>query len=367
MYCFEHWCAVIAPCSPIGYIEPLLYKVVSNDPSNRSRLAPEHNRFGTNDRTLPANTVYELPVGDTRRDKERVDTTHEIIELVYAVAIQVSRFAPRTLRIIPGGQLTLHETTESLDRTRSRNTLWAPANTHTHINARFIPSSINSPGNVPITNEPSARPRRANIRDELLMTRAIKHRNPHFSHRLPLCHSERPKIFTDRLTDINDSDPHGIGDDLIHIEHRRSIQHGTTIRHRNHRQRILTTRGGERRSINGIHRNITGRTSAITHPLTVEQHWRFILLSLANNDHPVKINRTEKCPHGINRGGIRGELVTATNPRIRTDGRSLRRSDQLDRNIPVGVHVQCFCIGHLLSFLRSHIVEVGPAVIPPRA
>src|SRR6218665_3081974 len=168
MYCFEHWCAVIAPCSPIGYIEPLLYKVVSNDPSNLSRLSPYHNRFGTNDRTLPANTVYEFPVGDRRRDKERVVTTHKIIELVYAVAIKARRFAPRALRIIPGSQLPLHETTESLDRTRGRNPLRAPANTHAHINARFIPSSINAPGNIPITNEPSARTRRANIRDELL-------------------------------------------------------------------------------------------------------------------------------------------------------------------------------------------------------
>ncbi|MBG9886996.1 hypothetical protein ABE10_10650, partial [Bacillus toyonensis] len=93
---------------------------------------------------------------------------------------------------------------------------------------------------------------------------------------------------------------------------------------------------GERGPIDRVHGDVAGRATARPDPFAVEEHGRVVLLPFADHDLPVEVDGAEKGAHGVDRSAVGLLLGTAADERDGTDGRGLRRTDELQGEVTVG-------------------------------
>ncbi len=139
--------------------------------------------------------------------------------------------------------------------------------------------------------------------------------------------------------------------DLIHVDVRR-MEQAAALGERDHAQRIGHGLGGERRSLQGIERDVDGWSIARAHGFADVQHGRLVALALADHDGAAYVDAVERFAHGIDRGLIGGPLVAAANESRRGKGGRFRHARELERQCPVDTRPRPFharLAAHLFS------------------
>ena len=96
---------------------------------------------------------------------------------------------------------------------------------------------------------------------------------------------------------------------LLHVDAGAGVEHRPARRNGDHGQRARHSLRCQRRSFERIDRNVDLRVGAVADVLSVEEHRRLILLTLADYNDTVHRNRVEHKAHRVNGGLIGSQLV----------------------------------------------------------
>ena len=107
-------------------------------------------------------------------------------------------------------------------------------------------------------------------------------------------------------------------------------------RERDHREGVRLPDGGEPGAVDRVDGDIRAGAVAVADPLAVEQHRRFVLLSLADHHDAVHRHGVDHQPHRVDRCLVGGVLVAMADPSAGGERRRLGDAHQLHREVPVG-------------------------------
>jgi hypothetical protein len=145
---------------------------------------------------------------------------------------------------------------------------------------------------------------------------------------------------------------------------RARIEHAAPIGDRNHRQGVLASRRGQRRSVDRVDGDVAGRAAAVADVFAVVQHGGFVFFALTDHHNTVEVDGAEELAHRVDGGFVGGVFVAAADERHGTDRGGLGSSDELHCEVAVGVEIQvsvvstCHC-GHPCSRLTVvAVVEI---------
>ena len=141
----------------------------------------------------------------------------------------------------------------------------------------------------------------------------------------------------DRSVKINLPSHRGRNNQLLHVDRWPRIEHGAARRHAQHADRVRKALGGERGAIDWVNRNVQVGTGAVADLLAIEQHRRFVFLSLSDYHDTVHPNRSEHRAHGVHGSLINLFLVTKAHISRAGDGGRLSCPHQLQGEIAVRV------------------------------
>src|SRR5690606_17472211 len=117
---------------------------------NGARACPKRNALGANQIVHAAHTSDELPIGYACSNEEGVVAAHQFVGFVDKVHLQAVVDALLGFLIIYGRKPALDESTQCLDRAGCNNALWAPTDTHAHVDARLDARSVDTPSDVTV-------------------------------------------------------------------------------------------------------------------------------------------------------------------------------------------------------------------------
>ena len=143
-------------------------------------------------------------------------------------------------------------------------------------------------------------------------------------------------VLAHRQPDVDDVGRLGTGHELLHVEHRRRVEHRAARRHRHDRQRVAHAQGGEPGAVDRVDGDVALRPPAVADPLAVEQHRRFVLLALTDDHDAAHAHRVDQGAHRVDRGAIGAVLVAATDPAAGRHGGGLGHAHELHRQVAVG-------------------------------
>ena len=126
--------------------------------------------------------------------------------------------------------------------------------------------------------------------------------------------------------------PHG---ELLHVDAGAGVEHGAAFGHGDDGQRTTAALGGQRGAVDGVHRDVGQRGSAVADLLPVEQHRRVVLLALADDDDPVHRHAGQDGPHGLDGGAVGAQLVPPAHPAAGRHGRRLGDPHEVHGEVPV--------------------------------
>ncbi len=131
---------------------------------------------------------------------------------------------------------------------------------------------------------------------------------------------DRGQVFLDGCLDVDRTAGARTDHQLVHVEtHNRS--EGMARRRGQDGDRARPSPSAQVGSLQRVHGQIEVGAEAAADLLAREEHWRVVLLALADHDHPVAGNGRQVGSHGLDRGMVRGMLVTPADP-----GMAARRS-----------------------------------------
>ena len=99
---------------------------------------------------------------------------------------------------------------------------------------------------------------------------------------------------------------------------------------------------------------------AVPDPLAVEQHGRFVLLALADDDDAVHRDGVEHDAHGVDGGPVGAVLVASAHPAAGGQGGGLGGAHELEREVAVGALLG----GHEQARLKAQLASPGGRVGP---
>ena len=123
--------------------------------------------------------------------------------------------------------------------------------------------------------------------------------------------------------------------DLVHVEHRRRIEHRAALTDCDHGDRVGPALGHQRRAVDGVDSDVTVGAVAVTDLLAVVEHRGLVLLALADDHHTTHRHRGEQFAHGVDRGLVATVLVATPNPTSGGQGRGLGDANQLHREVAI--------------------------------
>ena len=98
--------------------------------------------------------------------------------------------------------------------------------------------------------------------------------------------------------------PAGTGDELVHVEDGRRVEHRAAVGDRDHRERVVAAGRRERRAVDRVDRDVALRAAPVADLLAVEEHRRLVLLALADDDRAVEVDRREERAHRVDGGAV---------------------------------------------------------------
>ena len=226
---------------------------------------------------------------------------------------------------------------ERLDGARRHDALGAAADADAHVGAGVVAGRVDAAGDVAVAHEPGAGARGADLVDELLVTRPVQHRDDDLVDGLAERLREQPDVLADGQADVDDADAGGTGDELVHVEDGRRVEHRAVVRDRDDRERVVAPGRRERGPVDRVDGDVALRTAAVADVLAVEQHRRFVLLALADHDRAVEVDGGEERPHRVDRRAVRVLLRTAPDEGHRADRRGFGGAHEFECEVSVGM------------------------------
>src|SRR6478752_3863121 len=310
--------------------------VVAVDHADGAGLGPHDDRL----RRAPARPVVhaaeEVAVGDPGGAEERVVALNEVVDREHPpeVVARVEGLALLVLVLRP--QPPLHRAAHALQRGGRDDPLRGAADAVEQVDGGVGAGRGDRARDVAVADELDAGAGAADLFDQLGVPGPVEHAHPHvvgldaLGGRDPadvLGHGDRDVDGVGRLR------PHG---QLLHVEHRRRVEHGAPLGHREHRDRAGHALGHERGAVDGVDGDVAPRALTVADLLAVEQHGRLVLLALADHDDAPHGDAADELAHRVDRGPVAAVLVAAAHPPACRHRGGLGDPHQLHGEVAVG-------------------------------
>ena len=152
----------------------------------------------------------------------------------------------------------------------------------------------------------------------------------------PRAFGQGVEVLRGRAPDVAGPLGPGAHGQLLHVDAGAGVEHGAAFGHGDDGQGAAPALGGERGAVDGVHRDVGQRGSAVTDLLPVEEHRRVVLLALADDDDPVHRHAGQHGPHGLDGRAVGSELVAAAHPAAGRHGGRLGDPHEVHGEVAVG-------------------------------
>ena len=146
---------------------------------------------------------------------------------------------------------------------------------------------------------------------------------------------DRVDVLGHRLADVDDVGGLGAGDELLHVEHGRRVEHRVPRGDGHHRDGVVHALGRQRGAVDRVDRDVALGAGAVADLLAVEEHRRVVLLALADHDGAAHADRADHVAHRVDGLLVGVVLVAAADPAGGRHGRCLGDAYQFEGEVPV--------------------------------
>jgi hypothetical protein len=247
---------------------------------------------------------------------------------------------PLALVVVPRPQLPLHRAAQALDRGRRDHTLGRAADPHEEVDPGPHLRGGDRRRDVAVADEVDARAGLADLGNEFVMAVALEDDDGEVVDvdLLRLC--DAPEVLRRGRVDVDRVGRLGPDGDLVHVQGGTREEHRPPLGDGDDRDRIRHPERRQPRSLERIHGDVHLGPVAVAHGLPVEEHRRLVLLPLADHDDASHAHGVEHEAHRVD-GRLVGCVLVSTPDPARGEGRRrLGDSDELEREVAVGVSRQ---------------------------
>ena len=124
-------------------------------------------------------------------------------------------------------------------------------------------------------------------------------------------------VLADGRGDVDDVDGVGADRDLVHVEHRRRVEHRAAFGDREHRDGVGQALAHQRGAVDRVDGEVAVRAVAVADLLAVVEHRRVVLLALADDHDAAHGHRVDQLAHRVDGGAVAALLVAAADPASR--------------------------------------------------
>ena len=147
---------------------------------------------------------------------------------------------------------------------------------------------------------------------------------------------QRPQVLRRCGGDVDHASTFGTHCDLLHVDARTWVEHGSPLGHGDHGERPAPSGGRQRRPVNGVDGDVAGWRRSVADGLTVEQHRGFVLLALADDHDTVHRNALEDHAHGLDGRAICTVLVPSAHVARGRHGCGFGDPNEVESEVAVG-------------------------------
>ena len=171
---------------------------------------------------------------------------------------------------------------------------------------------------------------------------------------------DRADVLGDRRGDVEDVRGVGADGDLVHVEHRRRVEHRAAVGHREHRDGVGHALAHQRGAVDRVDGEVAVRAVAVADLFAVVEHRRVVLLALADHHDAAHRHRVHQLAHGVDGRAVAALLVAAADPATRGHRAGLGDPDELEGEVAVrGFTTRTCSHGCRLSQKRVAARELG--------
>ena len=129
----------------------------------------------------------------------------------------------------------------------------------------------------------------------------------------------------------------GVGSDgdLVHVEHRRRVEHRVPIGDRQHRDGVGHALAHQRGAVDRVDGEVAVRPVAVADFLAVVEHRRLVFFALADHHHAAHRHRIDQFAYRVDRRAVAALLVAAPHPAAGCHGAGLGDPYQLQGQVAV--------------------------------
>ncbi len=167
------------------------------------------------------------------------------------------------------------------------------------------------------------------------MARPIQDDDGELVERLAFCPGDGIQVVTHRFGDVDRTARLGTHRNLVHVDERTGVQHRTAFGNGDDTQGIAASQRRECGSVDRVDCNVGDGLVAVADMFAIEQHRRFVLFALADDDDSIHVDGLQEIAHGVNGGTIGCMLVAAANPFGRRKCRRLGHPNEFHRQVAV--------------------------------
>ena len=213
---------------------------------------------------------------------------------------------------------------------------------------------------VAVGDQPDPGPGGPHVLDQLRVPRPVQDDHRHVRHGQPLDLGDRADVLADRRGDVEDVGRVGSHGDLVHVEHRRRVEHRAAVGHREHRDGVGHALAHQRGAVDRVDGEIAFRAVAVADVLAVVEHRRFVFLALADHDDAAHGDRVHQLADRVDGRAVATLFVAAAHPAAGGHGACFGDPDKLEGEVAVRGFTTRTC-GHgcRLSQRRVAARELG--------
>ena len=167
------------------------------------------------------------------------------------------------LGVVGGGQHGLDGAAHAADGRGGDDALGGAADAGQHVGAGVGAARRDGAGDVAVGDEPDAGAGLADLGHQLGVPGAVQHAHRDVGDRGVAHLGDPADVLADRRGDVDDVDGVGADGDLVHVEHRRRVEHRAALGDREHRDGVGHALAHQRGAVDRVDREVAVRAVAV--------------------------------------------------------------------------------------------------------
>ena len=167
------------------------------------------------------------------------------------------------------------------------------------------------------------------------MPRPVQDAHRHVGHRQSLDLGDCADVVGDRRGDVQHVGGVGPDGDLVHVEHRRRVEHRAAVGHRQNRDGVGHALAHQRGAVDRVDGEVAFRAVAVADVFAVVEHRRVVLLAFADHHDAAHRHRVHQLAYRVDGRAVAALLVAAADPAAGGHGAGLGDPHQLQGQVAI--------------------------------